>query len=194
MSDMKIIIEGSGKHCHLTEATFKALFGQDAQLDIKKELSQPGQYATSYKVTVVGPKGETKMTLLGPFRKADQVELSFTDARALGLNCPIRMSGDLAGSAACKLVGPAGEVELTEGAIIALRHCHISVEDGEKWGIKTGDQLMIKCGEGGGRALIFDDVVARVGPDHATYMHVDYDEINAAALFGKDPVGEIIKK
>lgn len=194
MSDMKIIIEGSGKHCHLTKETFAVLFGEGAELDVKKMLSQPGQFASSCKITVVGPKGETKMSVLGPFRSADQVELSFTDARGLGLDCPIRMSGDLKGSAPCKLVGPAGSVELSEGAIVALRHCHISPEDGEKWGIKTGDRVMVKCGEGGGRALIFDDVVARIGPDHATYMHVDYDEINAAALFGKDPVGEIIKK
>jgi len=194
MSEMKIIIEGSGKHCHLTEDSFKKLFGQDAVLDVKKYLSQPGQFASSCKVTVVGPKGETKMSVLGPFRKADQVELSFTDARGLGLDCPIRMSGDLAGSAPCKLIGPAGELELSEGAIIAQRHCHISVEDGEKWGIKSGDSLLVKCGDGGGRALVFDDVVARVGKDHATYMHIDYDELNAAALFGKDPIGYITKK
>lgn len=194
MSDMKIIIEGSGKHCHLTQETLEVLFGEGFQLEVKKMLSQPRQFASNQKVTVVGPKGETKMSVLGPCRNINQVELSFSDARAIGLDCPIRMSGDIAGSAPCTLIGPAGQVELKEGAIIALRHCHISPEDGEKWGIKTGDQLMVKCGANGGRALIFDDVVARVGPDHATFMHIDYDELNAAALFEKDPVGEIIKK
>ena len=194
MSEMKIIIEGSGKHCHLTQETLEVLFGKGFQLEVKKMLSQPNQFASNQKVTVVGPKGETKLSILGPCRNVDQVELSFTDARSLGLDCPIRLSGDLKGSAGCTIIGPEGQVELKEGAIIAMRHCHISPEDGEKWGIKNGDQLMVKCGEGTGRALIFDDVVARVGPEHATCMHIDYDELNAAALFGKDPMGEIIKK
>lgn len=194
MSEMKIIIEGSGKHCHLKPETLEALFGKGFQLEVKKMLSQPGQFASNQKITVVGPKGETTMSILGPCRNVDQIELSFTDARALGINAPIRMSGKLEGSAPCKLVGPAGSVELKEGAIIAQRHCHISPEDGEKWGIADGTPVMVKCGEGTGRALIFDDVVARVGEGHATFMHIDYDELNAAALFGKDPVGEIIIK
>lgn len=193
MSDMKIIIEGSGKHCHITEETKDILFGKGFELEVKKPLSQPGQFATPHKITVVGPKGETQMSVLGPCRSADQIELSFTDARALGLNCPVRMSGDLAGSAACKIVGPCGSVELSEGAIIALRHCHISPEDGEKWGIKDQDIVSVKCGQNGPRPMVFENVVARVGPAHATYMHIDYDELNAAALFEKDPIGEIIK-
>ena len=194
MSDMKILIEGSGKHCHLCEATFKKLFGADAEMDQKKMLSQPGQFATSFKVTVVGPKGETKMSVLGPYRSADQIELSLTDARPLGIAAPIRQSGDLAGTPGCKLVGTAGEVEIDAGCIIALRHVHISAESGEKWGIKDGDAVMVKCGDGTGRALIFDDVVARVSASYADAMHIDYDELNAANLLGKDPYGEIIKK
>lgn len=194
MSDMKIIIEGSGKHCHVTPETLEILFGKGFELDVKKELSQPGQFASSCKVTVVGPKGETKMSILGPCRNLNQVELSFTDARGLGLNCPVRMSGDIKGSAPCKLVGPCGSVDLEEGAIIALRHCHISTADAEKWGIKNGEIVMVKCGEGTARPLIFDNVACRVSDNFATYMHVDYDELNAACLFGKDPVGEIIKK
>ena len=194
MSDMKIIIEGSGKHCHLTKETLEALYGEGFEMEAKKMLSQPGQFATPHKVTVVGPKGETKLSILGPCRKADQVELSFTDCRPLGIDAPCRMSGDLKGSAGCTLIGPKGSVELKEGVIVAMRHCHISPEDGEKWGIKDGDPLLVKCGDDGLRPLVFDGVIARVGEGHATFMHIDYDEINAAGLFGENPGGEIIKK
>ena len=190
MSDMKVIVEGSGKHCHLTKETLEALFGKGFELEVKKMLSQPGQFASNQKVTVVGPKGETKMSVLGPCRKADQVELSFTDARALGLECPIRESGDLKGSAGCRLIGPCGEVEMAEGCIIAKRHVHLTVEDAERWGIK--DKQIVSLKVGGERALIFGEVVARVSPNYATYAHIDYDEVNAAALFEKDPLGEII--
>ena len=172
----------------------EVLFGKGFELDVKKELSQPGQFASSCKVTVSGPKGETKMTILGPCRSINQVELSFTDARALGLDCPVRMSGDIAGSSPCKLTGPAGSVELKEGAIVAMRHCHLTTEDAEKWGLKSGDTVMVKVEGDGTRPLTFDNVAIRVDPNFATYMHVDYDEINAASLFGKDPMGEIIKK
>ena len=194
MSDMKIIVEGSGKHCHVTQETLEILFGKGFELDVKKELSQPGQFASSCKVTVSGPTGETKMTILGPCRSINQVELSLTDARALGMECPVRMSGDIAGSAPCKLTGPCGSVELKEGAIVAMRHCHLTPEDAEKWGLKSGDTVMVRVEGDGTRPLTFDNVAIRVDPHFATYMHVDYDEINAAALFGKDPMGEIIKK
>ncbi len=194
MSEMKVLIEGSGRHCHVTRETLDILFGKGFELDQKKALSQPGQFASSCKVTVVGPKGETKMSILGPCRPHDQVELSLTDARPLGIDAPIRQSGDLKGTPGCKLVGPCGEVEMKEGVIIALRHIHVSDEDGEKWGIKDGDIVMIKCGDDGPRPLVFDNVVARVGPTHATAVHIDYDELNAAALLGKDPMGEVIKK
>lgn len=187
---MNIIIEGSGKHCHVTKETFETLFGAGTEMEVKKWLSQPGQFATPHKITVIGPKGQTNMSILGPCRSADQVELSFTDARGLGLTCPIRESGDLAGSAGCKLVGPCGEVEISEGCIIAKRHVHMTPEDAEKIGVK--DKQIVKVKVGGDRGLIFDEVVARVSPKYATYMHIDYDELNAAALFGKDPMGEII--
>ncbi len=194
MSDMKILVEGSGKHCHVTQKTLDVLFGEGFQLDVKKELSQPGQYASSCKITVSGPKGSTKMTILGPCRSLDQVELSLTDARALGLDCPVRMSGDIAGSAPCTLTGPCGSVELKEGAIIALRHIHVVTADAEKWGLKSGDTVMVRVEGDGTRPLIFDNVAIRVDPNFATAMHVDYDEINAGAIFGAEPMGEIIKK
>ena len=190
MAKIEVIIEGSGKHCHLSRETLDALFGKGFEMEVKKMLSQPGQFATPHKITVVGPKGQTNMSILGPCRKADQIELSFTDARALGLNCPIRESGDLAGSPGCKLIGPCGEVDIAEGCIIAKRHVHLTPEDAEKFGIK--DKQIIKVKVGGDRGLIFDEVVARVSPSYATYMHIDYDELNAAALFGKDPIGEIV--
>ena len=191
MSNMQVIIEGSGKHCHVTRETLDVLFGKGFELEVRKDLSQPGQYATTQKVTVAGPKGQTTMSILGPCRSADQVELSFTDARGLGLDCPVRESGDIKGSSPCKLIGPNGEVDLKEGAIVAKRHIHLTPEDAEKMGIADQDIIQVKVG--GDRALIFDQVVARVSPKYATYMHVDYDELNAAGLLGKEPVGEIIK-
>ena len=191
MENFKVIVEGSGKHCHVTRETLDTLFGKGFELEVKKMLSQPGQFASNQKITVIGPKGQTTMSILGPCRKADQVELSFTDARALGLSCPIRESGDLDGSAGCKLVGPAGEVEIQQGCIIAKRHIHMTPEDAEKAGVT--DKQIVKLKVGGERALIFDEVVCRVSDQYATFAHIDYDEVNAAALFGKDPLGEIIK-
>ena len=186
----KIIIEGSGKHCHVTRATLDILFGEGFELEVKKWLSQPGQFVTPQKVTVVGPRKSAELSIIGPCRKMDQVELSLTDATALGFNAPIRESGDVAGSAGCRLIGPKGEIELREGVIIAKRHVHLSPADAETFGIT--DKQIVRVRVGGERALVFDEVVARVGPDHATFMHVDYDEMNSAALSGADPVGEIL--
>ena len=187
-----VIIEGSGRHIHVSRETLDVLFGKGFELDQKKMLSQPGQFASSCKVTVTGPKGSLSMSILGPCRKADQVELSFTDARTLGLDCPVRESGVLAGSPGCTVTGPNGSVELTEGCIIAKRHIHLTPEDAEKFGVADKEIVCVKVESD--RALIFDEVICRVSPSYATFMHVDYDEINAASLFGKDPVGEIIKK
>jgi putative phosphotransacetylase len=189
MSDKKVIIEGSGKHCHVCKETLDTLFGKGFELEVKKMLSQPGQFASNQKVTAVGPKGETTLTIIGPCRKADQVELSLTDARALGLDCPIRESGDLKGSPGVKLIGPCGEVDMKEGAIIAKRHLHLTPEDAARLGIQ--DKQIVKIKIGGERGLIFDEVVARVHPTYATYVHIDYDEVNAAAMNG-DTTGEII--
>ena len=143
MAKIEVIVEGSGKHCHLTRETLDIVYGKGFEMEVKKWLSQPGQFATPHKVTIVGPKGQTTMSILGPCRKADQVELSFTDARGLGLDCPIRESGDLAGSPGCKIIGPCGEVDIKEGCIIAKRHIHLTPEDAEKFGIKTVCKLPI---------------------------------------------------
>jgi len=186
-----IEIEGSGKHCHVTRETLDKLFGEGFQLQVKRMLTQPGQFSTHHRVTVVGPRRTADVSIIGPCRKADQVELSRTDATALGIDAPIRESGDVKGSPGCKLRGPKGEVEISEGVMLAKRHIHLTPEDAEKYGIS--DKQIVKVKYGGERAIIFDEVVARVHPEYATYMHVDYDELNAAFIKAPHPMGEIIK-
>ena len=190
MSGFKVEIEGSGKHCHVTQETFETLFGEGVEMEIKKMLSQPGQYATPHKITVVGPRRSAELSILGPCRKANQIELSITDATSLGFTAPIRESGVIEGSPGCKLVGPKGEVTISEGVIIAKRHVHMTPEDAEKLGV--ADKQIVKVKVIGNRALIFDEVVLRVNPEFATYMHVDYDEFNAAAISADSIMGEII--
>ena len=191
VSDISVVIEGSGKHCHVTRETLSKLFGEGFELEVKKWLTQPGQFATPHKLTVVGPRRSAEVTILGPCRKADQIELSLTDARSLGFSdVPVRESGVVAGSPGCKLIGPCGEVDIDEGVIIAKRHIHFTPEDAGKFGVS--DKQIIKVKVDGDRALVFDEVVARVSPDFATYMHLDYDEMNAAALSGVDPKGIIL--
>ena len=193
MAESRIIIEGSGRHIHLSQADLETLFGPGFELAVKKYLSQPGEFASESRLDVAGPKGTVKnVAVLGPTRPQTQVELSYTDARVLGLNCPVRESGNLAGSAPCTLVGPAGSVDLAEGCIIAKRHIHFTPEDAEKFGV--ADKEIVQVAVDGERALIFDEVVVRVSPKYATYMHVDYDEINAASLFGNDVTGVVRKK
>lgn len=183
MSELEVMIEGSGKHCHVTRETLDVLYGKGFELVAKKWLSQPGEFASDQKVTVVGPKGETTMTIIGPCRKVDQVELSYTDAHALGIAPPVRESGNVKDSPGCRLVGPNGEATLKEGVIVAKRHLHLTPEDAAHYGIE--DKQIVRIKVGGPRALIFDEVVARVCPNYATSAHIDYDEVNAAALFGK---------
>jgi len=192
MKQLQVTIEGSGRHIHVTKECLEALFGEGYELEVKKYLSQPGEFASTAKVDVVGPKGTIKgVSILGPCRKFTQVEVSFTDARVLGINPPIRESGNIAGSAPVTLVGPKGTVELKEGAIVAKRHLHITPEDAAEFGIQDKEIVQIKVG--GERALIFDEVVARVSEKYATYVHLDYDEINAAALFGDNAVGIVLR-
>ena len=176
----EFIIETSARHVHVTKETLEVLFGEGAKLEVKKMLSQPGQFASNQKIKVVGPKGELNCSILGPERKEDQVEVSLSDARTLGVAAPIRESGDVAGSAPCKLVGPAGEVELTEGVIVAKRHIHMTPADAEKYGLVDKQIVSVKA-DSDGRALIFGDVVVRVSPSYALAMHIDTDESNAAS-------------
>ena len=188
----KILVETSARHVHLTEAAVTALYGEGAELMVKKMLSQPGQFATANeKLKLVGPKGEMMVSVLGPTRPATQVELSFTDARALGLKAvPVRESGDVAGTPGIKLVGPAGEIEIDEGCIIAKRHIHMTPADAEGLGVTNGQvvKVLVKSD----RTTIFDDVVVRVSPSYALAMHIDTDECNAAAAFG-EVYGEIVQ-
>ena len=187
----KILVETSARHVHLTEEAVEILFGAGHTLTNKKDLSQPGQFACEEKVTVIGPKGAIKASVLGPTRPANQVELSFTDARALGLKgVPVRESGDVAGTPGLKMVGPAGEIEVDAGAIIAKRHIHMTPADAEGLGVTNGEvvKVLVKSE----RTTIFDDVVVRVSPSYALAMHIDTDECNAAAAFG-EIYGEIVK-
>ena len=188
----KILVETSARHVHLTKEAVAALYGEGAELIVKKMLSQPGQFATANdKLKLVGPKGEMMVSVLGPTRPANQVELSFTDARALGLKAvPVRESGDVAGTPGIKLVGPAGEIDIDEGCIIAKRHIHMTPADAEGLGVTNGEvvKVLVKSD----RTTIFDDVVVRVSPSYALAMHIDTDECNAAAAFG-EIYGEIVK-
>lgn len=180
----EFLVEISARHVHVTKETLEILFGKGYELTVKKELSQPGQFASNERVTVVGPKKELAgVSILGPCRSADQVELSATDARSVGIAAPIRESGDVKGSGACKLVGPAGEVELKEGVIVAKRHIHMTPEDAEKFGVKDAQivKVAINTAE---RSLVFGDTVVRVSSKYALAMHVDTDEANAAAIPG----------
>ena len=187
---MKVLVETSARHLHVSEEHLKILFGPDAVLSNKKNLSQPGQFATNEKVEVIGPKGSLVMSILGPCRKETQVEVALTDARKIGIVPPIRESGDLEGTPGCTLKGPAGEVVLEKGVIAAKRHIHFNPEQAKEAGVVDKQIVSVKV-EYNGRSLIFGDVVARVSPSYEAAMHVDTDEANAAALSGV-VYGEII--
>lgn len=188
-----ILIEVSARHAHVTEETLKILFGPEGQLTVKKELSQPGQFASNQKIDIVGPKKTISgVSILGPVRSRDQVEVSATDARALGVDAPIRESGDVDGSAPIKLVGPCGEIELKEGCIVAKRHIHLRPQDAEEQKVQNGEIVEVKIDSPLGRSLVFGDVVIRVSDRFAPAMHIDTDEGNAAGI--KDVVyGDIIR-
>lgn len=187
---MKVMVETSAHHVHVSDADLEVLFGKGATLTNKKDLSQPGQFACVEKVEVVGPKGSMSMSILGPTRKETQVEVSLTDARKLGVSAPIRESGDLDGTPGCILRGPAGEVTLEKGLIAAKRHIHFDPASAEEAGVKDKQIVSVKV-DYNGRTLVFGDVVCRVSPSYALAMHVDTDESNAAALPGTVD-GEII--
>jgi len=191
---MKFIVETSARHIHLTQETLEFLFGEGYELQVKKELSQPGQFASFSKLDVVGPKNTIKgVSILGPVRKGNQVEVSATDARTLGCKAPIRESGDTKGSSPIKLVNPENgkEVELNEGLIVAKRHIHMTEEDAKNFGVSNGEIVNVSTG-GEGRKIIFGDVVVRVSNSYALAMHIDTDESNAGNCFG-EMYGEIIK-
>ena len=189
---MEVLVETSARHMHVTQADLETLFGKGYELTKKKDLSQPGQFACAERVDVVGPKKTLAgVSILGPVRPETQVELSLTDARSIGVAAPIRESGDIAGSGACKLVGPCGEVELKEGVIAAKRHIHMTTADAAAMGLTDKQIVSVKI-PSEGRETIFGDVIVRVSDKYALAMHIDTDESNAACA-APGMMGEIIK-
>lgn len=176
---MKIMVETSARHVHVTQETLETLFGKGAELTKKKDLSQPGQFASFEKVTVVGPKGELVCSILGPVRPENQVEVSLSEARKLGIAAPVKESGDVKGTPGCKLIGPAGETEIAYGVIAAQRHIHLDPKTAEEFGLKDKQIVSVATGKDG-RKLVFGDVVVRVSTKYAPAMHIDTDEANAA--------------
>lgn len=193
MEKNEVLVEISARHVHLTRADMDTLFGKDSELTFKKALSQPGQFASEEKVRVIGEKGEfPHVTILGPLRKYTQVELSLTDARSIGVNAPVRESGHLEGSGACKIIGPKGEIEIKEGVIAAKRHIHATPEDAEREGLTNGQIVSVEIPTSNERNLILGDVVVRVSETAGWAMHIDTDEANAAGM-APNTIGKIIK-
>ncbi|MNW52979.1 Phosphate propanoyltransferase [compost metagenome] len=181
----------SARHIHLTQEHIEALFGKGYQLTEFKPLSQPGQFAANETVAVIGSKGQfDKVRILGPARPASQLEISRTDSFAIGVKAPVRESGKIDGTPGITLKGPAGEVELQEGVIVAARHIHFHTSDAEKWGIKDKDLLKVRLG--GERGLVLENVIARVSDNFALDMHIDTDEANAAGANNGD-TAEIVE-
>ena len=181
-------LEASGRHVHVTKEQAQCLLGHE--LTPKRPLSQPGQYLANERVTVIGPKGRFEnVAVLGPERKEAQVEISLTDGRALGVQPPVRLSGDVKNSPGTVLEGPRGRVEIRQGVIAAKRHIHMTPEDAARMGVR--DKLDVSLQVFTDRPLTFQDVTVRVSRDFATYVHLDYDEANACGFQNGD-LGRIL--
>ena len=188
LGSLFVELEASGRHVHVTKEQAKELFGHS--LTPKRPLSQPGQYLANERVTVVGPKGEfANVAVLGPERREAQVEVSLTDARTLGVEAPVRLSGDVKGSPGILLRGEKGCVPLNQGVIAAQRHIHLTPEDAKKFGVQ--DKQVVKLQTYTARPVLFEDVAVRISPDFASYVHLDYDEANACG-FQKGDLGRIL--
>lgn len=181
-----LVVGVSARHAHLCREHMDILFGKDSELHVKKAIGQPGQFASEEQIQMVTAKGSMKLRIIGPLRPDTQIELSATDARTAGVKAPVRNSGDIKGSAGAKLVGPAGELELKEGIIIAARHVHLYPETAAKYGLKDGDIVNIVTK--GQRALTFQNVLVRAGAAHADEVHIDTDEANACGIASDDMV------
>lgn len=185
MNKKEVFIDVSARHVHLTREDQDVLFGKEYELEVHKSLSGgKGLFASKEQIAIVGPRGSfQKVRILGPCRKETQVEISKTDARALGIDAPVRISGDVDGTPGIKLVGPAGELELSHGVIIAKRHIHIGKKQSEAWNLKSGDIVWVRI-DSDDRALIFGDTEIRVSKlsDDMALMHIDTDEANAAGM------------
>ena len=187
----KVQVGLSNKHLHLKAEDIEILFGKGHELTPTKDLVQPGQFACEERVTIVGPKKELAgVSILGPVRPETQVELSATDARSIGIAAPVRESADIAGSGACKIVGPCGEIEISEGVIVAKRHIHLTPADAEELGVKDKDVVWVRVNTPE-RSAILGDVVCRVSDKYARAMHIDTDESNAVGA-GRELYGEIV--
>ena len=181
-------MEASARHVHVTREQAKILFGHD--LTPERPLSQPGQYLCKERVTVLGPKGEfQKVAVLGPARKEAQVEISLTDGRTLGIDPPVRLSGDVQGSPGAQLIGPMGVVNLPQGVIAAQRHIHLTPEDAARFGVR--DKQIVKLQTFTHRPVLFEEVAVRVSKDFDSRVHLDFDEANACG-FQKGDLGRII--
>lgn len=189
---LKVPIETSARHIHVSEKDFQKLFGEDATLHYVHELSQPGQYLCQERITIVGPRGQFEnVAILGPYRSETQVELSMTDTRKIGVPGVIRQSGHTDGSPGCKLIGPKGTIELEKGVIVAKRHIHMTPLDASRVRLKDNDEVFVIT-QSYERGLIFADVVVRVSPTFKLAMHVDTDEANSFAN-DDSPTGAILK-
>lgn len=181
---MKILVEVSARHVHLSKDIFDVLFGNNYQLSVKKNLSQPGQFLCNEKVTIVGPKSSiSNVSVLGPLREKTQVEISLTDGRKLGIVTEIRESGNVLGTPGCKIIGPKSEVVIGEGVIVAKRHIHMTPEDAKSFGVKDGENVCVSI-ESSERPVLFCNTVVRVSQTYSLSMHIDTDEANAAAVNG----------
>ena len=192
MSELKKIPVGiSARHVHVNREDLDILYGAGHQLTLRKELSQPGQFAAEETVDLVTEKGTLKkVRILGPERKKTQIEISLTDSLKLGLKPPVRDSGDLKDSPGMTIVGPKGSIQLTEGTIAACRHIHMTPADAAAYGVKDKEIVKVRCD--GPRGLIFDNVLIRVHDSFKLEMHVDTDESNAAMMNAQSAV-EILK-
>lgn len=176
-------LEASGRHVHITKEQALSLFGHP--LTPKRPLSQPGQFLSNERVTVVGPKGKLEhVAVLGPERKEGQVEISLTDGRVLGIDPPVRMSGDVNGTPGVVLLGPRGQAELKAGVIAAQRHIHLTQEDADRFGVR--DKQVVRLKVFTDRPVVFEDVAVRVNPNFAAAVHLDYDEANACGFRNGD--------
>ena len=182
-----LVVSVSARHCHLSEEAVAALFGAGLRLTPMRALLQPGQFAAEETVTLLGPRSRviSNLRVLGPCREQSQVELSYSDAVALGFDVPTRLSGDVQGTPGCMLMGPAGFFELRQGVIRALRHVHMSPADAAFYGVSDGDDVRLVVG--GDCAITLEKIRVRVHPDFALEVHLDTDEANACNLRPETP-------
>ncbi len=191
MGNIKVRVEISARHVHLSQPDLEKLFGAGYVLKNIKDLSQEGEFAAEETVTLVGPKRKLEnLRVVGPVRSATQIELAYTDAFSIGLDAPLRISGNVAGSAGVKIIGPAGEVDLKEGVIVAKRHLHVNQKDADELGLKNDDLVKVKLA--GERGLVFENVVVRIKPNFHTSVHIDTDEANASGCGKVCSFGELI--